>query len=155
MQESQLLVLQEAQTLVTDLLSNKLSKNIKFHTLQHTQEVVAACQVLADYQRVGEDDRFALYLAAWFHDTGYSSGSSKDHEAVSNRLADGFMASQSMLGSAANTFATVYTLPVTTPVVGGNVDTTTALTVDMFGTFSIANAGNSIQVHTYTLESIN
>ncbi len=96
MQESQLLVLQEAQTLVTDLLSNKLSKNIKFHTLQHTQEVVAACQVLADYQRVGDDDRFALDLAAWFHDTGYSSGSAKDHEAVSIRLAGEFMASRSI-----------------------------------------------------------
>lgn len=91
MQENQLLVLQEAQTMVTGMLQNKLSKNIKFHTLQHTQEVVAACQVLADNLHVGEDDRFALYLAAWFHDTGYTSGSGTGHEEVSIRIANEFM----------------------------------------------------------------
>jgi len=96
MTENQLLVLKEAQALVTDLLSNKLSKNIKFHTLQHTQEVVAACQVIADYLRVGEDDRFALCLAAWFHDTGYTSGSGTGHEAISTRLANEFMSSRAI-----------------------------------------------------------
>lgn len=96
MQESQLLVLQEAQAQVTDMLQHKLSKNIKFHTLQHTQEVVAACQVIADYLHISGDDRFALYLAAWFHDTGYTSGSSKDHEDVSIRIATEFMNSHSV-----------------------------------------------------------
>lgn len=91
MREDQLVVLQEAQVLVTDMLQNKLSKNISFHTLQHTQEVVKACQLLADELRISEDDRFALHLAAWFHDTGYSSGSSRDHEDVSIRLASEFM----------------------------------------------------------------
>lgn len=91
MQENQLLVLQEAQTMVTGMLQNKLHKNIKFHTLQHTQEVVAACQVLADYTHLGDDDRFALYLAAWFHDTGYTSGNPTGHEAVSIQIADAFM----------------------------------------------------------------
>jgi len=67
MSENQLLLLQEAQALVTDLLPNKLSKSIKFHTLQHTQEVVAACQKLADYHQLPDDDRFALVLAAWLH----------------------------------------------------------------------------------------
>ena len=74
MSESQLLLLQDAQAFVTDLLSNKLSKSIKFHSLQHTQEVVAACQMLADNQQLPEEDRIPLLLAAWFHDTGYTSG---------------------------------------------------------------------------------
>ena len=91
MGDNQLLVLQEAQALVTDLLLNKLSKNIKFHTLQHTQEVVAACETLANYERIGEDDRFALLLAAWFHDTGYTQGEAKGHETVSLELANEFM----------------------------------------------------------------
>ena len=91
MQENQLLVLQEAQAQVTGMLQNKLHKNIKFHTLQHTQEVVAACQVLADYTHLGDDDRFALYLAAWFHDTGYTSGNPTGHEEVSIRIANQFM----------------------------------------------------------------
>jgi predicted metal-dependent HD superfamily phosphohydrolase len=91
MREEQLVVLQEAQALVTDMLQNKLSKNISFHTLQHTQEVVRACQLLADELRISEDDRFALHLAAWFHDTGYTIGSSRDHEDVSIKLASEFM----------------------------------------------------------------
>lgn len=96
MTEDQLLVLQEAQTLVTEMLQNKLNKNIKFHTLQHTQEVVAACQVLADSQQISSEDRYALYLAAWFHDTGYSTGSSINHEAASIKLATEFMQARSI-----------------------------------------------------------
>ncbi|MBK8301110.1 MAG: phosphohydrolase [Chitinophagaceae bacterium] len=91
MSDNQILTLQEAQALVADLLTNKLSKNIKFHTLQHTQEVVAACQSLADYHQLPEDDRFALILAAWFHDTGYTGGEAKDHEALSIKLATDFL----------------------------------------------------------------
>ncbi|MFZ9387541.1 MAG: Pycsar system effector family protein [Chitinophagaceae bacterium] len=91
MREDQLVLLQEAQTLVTDMLQNKLSKSIRFHTLQHTLEVVGACQVIGDFMQLNEDDRFTLNLAAWFHDTGYISGDSRDHESVSILLADEFM----------------------------------------------------------------
>jgi predicted metal-dependent HD superfamily phosphohydrolase len=95
MTENQILVLQEAETQVTDLLTNKLSKSIRFHTLRHTQEVVAACITLADQNQISEDDRFALLLAAWFHDTGYTSGQAKDHETVSIKLASDFLAAHS------------------------------------------------------------
>ncbi len=96
MSENQILALKEAEAIVNDLLSNKLSKNIKFHTLQHTQEVVAACQTLADYHQLPEDDRFALILAAWFHDTGYTGGEAKDHESMSIRLVTEFMTTHSI-----------------------------------------------------------
>ena len=96
MPEQQLLLLQGAQAFVTDLLSNKLSKSIKFHTLQHTQEVVAASQTLADYHQLAEDDRNALLLAAWFHDTGYTSGHARDHETVSVQIAVDFLTAHSV-----------------------------------------------------------
>jgi predicted metal-dependent HD superfamily phosphohydrolase len=92
MSENQLLVLKDAQALVTDLLSNKLSKSIRFHTLIHTQEVVAACEKIANAEQLPEDDRYALVLAAWFHDTGYTGGEAKDHETVSIQLANEFLA---------------------------------------------------------------
>ncbi len=91
MSENQITLLQEARTLVTDLLSNKLSKSIRFHTLQHTQEVVAACEKLAEYHQLPDDDRFAVFLAAWFHDTGYTSGIAKDHETHSVEIATEFL----------------------------------------------------------------
>ncbi|MEP6699667.1 MAG: Pycsar system effector family protein [Bacteroidota bacterium] len=95
MTENQLLLLQEAEAKVTDLLTNKLSKSIRFHTLQHTQDVVAACEKLADHQQLPEEDKFALLVAAWFHDTGYTSGVAKDHEKVSIQIVTDFLTSVS------------------------------------------------------------
>lgn len=95
MSENQILLLQEAETLVSDLLTTKLSKSIRFHTLQHTQEVVAASGLLADQSQLPDDDRFALLVAAWFHDTGYTSGQAKDHETVSIKLANDFLTAHS------------------------------------------------------------
>jgi len=96
MTENQILILKEAEAVVTDLLTNKLSKSIRFHTLQHTQEVVAASAKLAEDQQIPEDDRYVLALAAWFHDTGYTSGMAKDHETVSIQLATDFLNSHSV-----------------------------------------------------------
>ena len=91
MTEAQLLLVEKAQTYVTDLLSDKLSKSIRFHTLLHTQEVVAASTKLADFYNIAEDERFALLLAAWFHDTGYTGGDAKGHETISINLATEFL----------------------------------------------------------------
>ena len=46
-------------------------------------------------------------------------------------------------------------MPNTTPAVGTNCDSTVAMVVDLFGTFSINNAGNRIQINQYSLESMN
>jgi hypothetical protein len=46
-------------------------------------------------------------------------------------------------------------IPVGAPTVGTGFDSTAAQTVDLFGTWSVANAANSIQVHQYMLESVN
>jgi len=95
MADNQISFLQDARSLVTDLLSNKLSKSIRFHTLLHTQEVVAACEKIADSYKLEDDDRYALLLSAWFHDTGYTGGDAKDHESVSIRLAMEFLTARS------------------------------------------------------------
>lgn len=91
MTENQLQILAEAQKYVSALILTKVNKSVTFHTLQHTQEVVAACERMADYYQLPDEDRFALALAAWFHDTGYSSGQAKNHENVSIELATEFM----------------------------------------------------------------
>lgn len=58
-------------------------------------------------------------------------------------------------GAAGSTGNGTLNCPATAPAVGNNVDLTTALTADLFATWSIANSGNSIQVHNYKLESLN
>ena len=46
---------------------------------------------MADHYQLADDDRFVLTLAAWFHDTGYTSGDAKGHENVSIEIASEFM----------------------------------------------------------------
>jgi len=91
MTEEQFRVLSAAQDFVSDLFINKVDKGIHFHTLQHTQEVLAGCERMADYYHLEDEDRFALMLAAWFHDTGYSAGQAMGHENVSVELATRFL----------------------------------------------------------------
>jgi predicted metal-dependent HD superfamily phosphohydrolase len=91
MTEEQFRILSAAQDYVSDLFINKVDKAIHFHTLQHTQEVLAGCETMADYYRLEDEDRFAVMLAAWFHDTGYSSGRALGHENASIELAAKFM----------------------------------------------------------------
>lgn len=49
----------------------------------------------------------------------------------------------------------VVLMPDTAPAVGTGFDSTITNVVDLQATFSVANAANSIQVHTYTLEALN
>jgi hypothetical protein len=46
-------------------------------------------------------------------------------------------------------------LPDTAPAVGNNFDSTATQAVDLFATWSVANAANSIQLHQFILESLN
>lgn len=88
-QKSQLI--SEVREFATDIIMNKVSKSIRYHNLDHTQGVVLACEEIADYYQLNPDDRMALTIAAWFHDTGFSSGESHGHEAVSISLATTFL----------------------------------------------------------------
>lgn len=47
-----------------------------------------------EFQHLPEGDRLPLYIAAWFHDTGYCAGQAKDHETMSVQLATEFLTSQ-------------------------------------------------------------
>lgn len=51
--------------------------------------------------------------------------------------------------------ATVTMLPASAPAVGTGFDSTAANVVDLFATWSVANAANSITLHQYSLESLN
>ena len=65
--------------------------------------------------------------------------------------------SRAVVGSAAagTAGAGELLLPDTAPVVGTGFDSTTAQTIDVFGTWSVASASNSITVHQLLIESLN
>jgi predicted metal-dependent HD superfamily phosphohydrolase len=97
MTENQYHILSSAQEYATDIFLTKVNKSIHFHTLQHTQEVVTGCEKMAGYYQLADEDRFALTLAAWFHDTGYSGGQAKGHENLSIELATKFMKEKGLI----------------------------------------------------------
>lgn len=87
-------LLSGAREFATDIFLNKVSKSLKYHNLEHTQRVVLACEEMANYYQLQPEDRDAVLLAAWFHDTGFSGGESNGHEEASVQLATTFLQDQ-------------------------------------------------------------
>ena len=81
------------ESYVTELFTHSVKPEFVFHNLEHTEDVAEACSIMADYYHLSNDDRFVLMLAAWFHDTGYSSGQPEGHEDVSVQIATQFLKS--------------------------------------------------------------
>jgi hypothetical protein len=78
--------------------------------------------------------------------------------ATANLIGQGRMTSQALsLTAVADSTTTPATLlaPNTTPAVGNGFDSTSSQVVDMFGTFSIANAANAITIQQFLVEDIN
>lgn len=91
MTENNIQLLEQAQTRVTEIFRTKVDPKFVFHNLDHTQQVVMAAEEIAAYYNLNEEDRFVLLLAAWFHDTGFSSGHPEEHEKESIRMATDFL----------------------------------------------------------------
>jgi predicted metal-dependent HD superfamily phosphohydrolase len=91
MPEPQPQLVSAAQDFVTDIFLNKVNKSFKYHNLEHTKGVVMACEKMAEYYQLQTEDHSAVLIAAWFHDSGFSSGESHGHEATSIRLATNFL----------------------------------------------------------------
>jgi hypothetical protein len=62
--------------------------------------------------------------------------------------------SESVVGSASGV-ANTQMIPTSAPAVGTAFDSTASQQADLFAAWSISNAGNSVQLHTYALELIN
>src|SRR5688572_17898082 len=91
MTEPQTNLVAAAREFATDIFQNKVSKSFRYHNLDHTRQVVRAAEEMADYYQLQPEDRSAVLIAAWFHDTGFSAGESKGHEAKSVDMATQFL----------------------------------------------------------------
>jgi predicted metal-dependent HD superfamily phosphohydrolase len=87
-------LLSEARDHVTEVFHQRVKPHFVFHTLEHTEDVVEACSIMADHYHIDEEDRLVLLLAAWFHDTGYSRGEAAGHEEESIRIATEFLSAR-------------------------------------------------------------
>ena len=68
-----------------------------------------------------------------------------------NFMFQGAFTSESVVGAAAGSTITAL-LPASAPAVGTGFDSSAAQQIDLFGAWSIANAGNTIQIHQYEIE---
>jgi predicted metal-dependent HD superfamily phosphohydrolase len=91
MTEDQLNILSETEKFVKEIFRKKLNPLFVFHNLAHTKQVVNAATEIAKHYQLNDDDKFVLLLAAWFHDTGFSTGHAEEHEKESIRLASNFL----------------------------------------------------------------
>lgn len=91
MNEQQMQLLDKAREYVTEIYQHKVNPKFVFHNLQHTQNVVAAAETMAAHYNLNDEDRLVLLLAAWFHDTGFSTGKAEEHEKESIGLATEFL----------------------------------------------------------------
>lgn len=80
----------KAETYVTELFKQKLSENLLYHNLSHTNEVAEISKELGEISKLSDSELEMLQLAAWFHDTGYIK-KYNGHEEESLKYAKEFM----------------------------------------------------------------
>lgn len=54
-----------------ELFKEKLPDWAQYHDIWHTVETVKGCEEIGSASFLSEEDLEILYIAAWFHDTGY------------------------------------------------------------------------------------
>ncbi len=81
----------KAEQYVIQLFKDKLSADYFYHNIDHTLRVVNAVELLSPTEELSDDEKEALLLAAWFHDTGYVKSCTK-HEIEGMALVAGFLA---------------------------------------------------------------
>lgn len=83
--------LEEVSLYIFDLFKENLSHEYVYHNYQHTLETVEACSKISKgYTVISDEEREALLLAAWFHDTGYIH-TYKGHEEKSKEIAKDYL----------------------------------------------------------------
>ena len=79
---------------VTEMFHKLQSTHLVLHNLEHTETVVKKVNEIAGHYNLSEEDVMVVYVAAWFHDTGYLLDKPANHEFKSVELMREFMLEQ-------------------------------------------------------------
>ena len=85
-------LIKKAEFYVIDLLKHQLSKNLVFHSVNHTMDVVRNSEMIGKTSNITEDELTILYMSALFHDVGYIK-TYYGHESESAFMAEDFLSS--------------------------------------------------------------
>ncbi|WP_139958611.1 Pycsar system effector family protein [Flavicella sediminum] len=88
MENSKILI--NAKKHVIHLFKTKLPTQVIYHNYNHTLDVVAAANEIAQGENLRDSELELVLLAAWFHDTGFIAGC-KGHEDTSKIEAEAFL----------------------------------------------------------------
>ncbi|GMN09873.1 hypothetical protein MTsPCn9_19160 [Croceitalea sp. MTPC9] len=86
-------IVQKAEEFVAKILEDKLDEKFLYHNLKHTQRVVKSTKELLENHELNDNENEELLVAAWFHDTGYTTGT-ENHEEASCKIASDFLKKQ-------------------------------------------------------------
>ncbi|MEJ7626976.1 MAG: Pycsar system effector family protein [Ferruginibacter sp.] len=76
---------------VTRLFNEFQEPQLPYHNIQHTKYVVNKANEIAGHYRLKEQEMLIVFIAAWFHDTGYLVSTPEFHEEKSAELMRTFM----------------------------------------------------------------
>jgi len=83
-----------AEDHVTEMFRRLQPAHLVFHNLEHTETVVRKVNEIAGHYNLSEEDMMIVYIAAWFHDTGYLLDKPENHEFKSIELMKEFLLEQ-------------------------------------------------------------
>ncbi len=83
-------ILAETARYAEQVLIEKVPKELSYHSLQHTRDVVKATEEIGKGCGLSEVDLETVLIAAWFHDLGYCD-SLDEHELKSAEMARKFL----------------------------------------------------------------
>lgn len=72
--------LEKFEAWISGMFANRLKKEVCYHNLSHTKQVVKKVKEIGNYYKLGKEDQEDLFYAGWLHDVGYWEGQADGHE---------------------------------------------------------------------------
>jgi uncharacterized protein len=83
-------LLNKVSEYASKIITEKLPKEIVYHNIEHTKEVVDTANDIGKHSGLPESEMEILLIAAWFHDIGIT-GNYNNHEEKSASIAKDFL----------------------------------------------------------------
>lgn len=80
------IIYKKVEEYVTGLFQQEQNPLMVFHNLEHTEYVVRKAREIAGHYQLSEKEMLVVFMAAWFHDTGYLQAPAHLHEEKSVQL---------------------------------------------------------------------
>jgi predicted metal-dependent HD superfamily phosphohydrolase len=87
-------ITKKAESFVIELYDKHKKQGLDYHNLDHTRTVVERSHEIAAQYKLTDIELAALYIGAWFHDTGHLYVEPAMHEIKSNELMKNFFSLQ-------------------------------------------------------------